>query len=77
MKPSEPMPPSLLKADLDVQLSRVRRLGFEAIAAPGSRITGLALLVFARVFAEWFVAGVSSRSRKKGVETSPFTYTMR
>lgn len=69
------LPPHLINPDFAVQRARVRRIARSAMRTPGARLTGLILLIFAPVFARWFVEGVSAGRRR--APTSPFVYTMR
>ncbi len=56
------------------QLSRVRKLGREALGTPGARFVGIVMLIFAPAFARWFVSGIEMTEPEKA---NPFTYTVR
>ena len=74
MQTVESLPSQLRDPEFRVQLRRVRRIGLEALQTPGARLSGIVLLLFAPVFARWFVAGVKAQ---KATDTkNPFVYQM-
>ncbi|MBV8152425.1 MAG: hypothetical protein JOY59_12775 [Candidatus Eremiobacteraeota bacterium] len=74
MQTVESLPSRARDPEFRAQLQRVRRIGLEALRTPGARLIGVAMLLFAPVFARWFVAGV--KAQKASDTKDPFVYRM-